>query len=200
MADGEGRVVVPGERLGHAGAVKGGAGTYTLDDFVRASVVGRARTRDGTVEVVRERAAAALPECGDTVLAKVLKLNSRYASVEIVSVGAALLKEAFPAIVRARDVRAFDIDSVQIYRSFRPGDIVRAEVISLGDSRSYFLSTARNDLGVILATSAAGHTMVPVSWQQMQCPVTKAKEYRKVAKIDAGGGADEVADAKMDAE
>ena len=70
-----------------------------------------------------------------------------------------------------------------MYKSFRIGDIVRARVISRGDKRSYYLSTDHNDLGVVLATSAAGATMVPVSWECMQCPETKAIEYRKVAKL-----------------
>jgi exosome complex RNA-binding protein Csl4 len=48
----------------------------------------------------------------------------------------------------------------------------------------YFLSTAKNELGVVFATSSAtGNPMVPVSWQQMMDPVTKAKEFRKVAKV-----------------
>ena len=45
---------------------------------------------------------------------------------------------------------------VEIYSSFRPGDLVRAQVVSLGDSRSYFLSTARNDCGVVYAKSTSG--------------------------------------------
>lgn len=69
-----------------------------------------------------------------------------------------------------------------MYRCFRPGDIVLATVISLGDSKSYFLSTVQDDLGVIVARSTTGHVMVPVSWQQMQCPHSHALEYRKVAK------------------
>lgn len=96
-----------------------------------------------------------------------------------------LLEESLAGTIRQRDVRAHEIDSVEIYRSFRPLDLVRAQVLSLGDARSYFLSTARNDLGVILATSPAGAPMVPINWEQMQCPLTGAKEYRKVAKIDA---------------
>lgn len=43
-----------------------------------------------------------------------------------------------------------------MYDCFRPGDIVRAEVLSLGDSRSYYLSTSKNHLGVVYAKSAAG--------------------------------------------
>ena len=73
---------------------------------------------------------------------------------------------------------------MEIYKSFRPGDIVRAVVISLGTSRSYYLSTAKNDLGVIFARSVAGATMVPISWEFMECPKTKTKEHRKVCKIE----------------
>jgi exosome complex component CSL4 len=47
---------------------------------------------------------------------------------------------------------------VEILSCFRPGDIVRAEVLSVGDVRSFFLTTARNDLGVIFAKSIAGET------------------------------------------
>ncbi len=65
-----------------------------------------------------------------------------------------------------------------MHECFRPGDIVRAEVLSLGDARcaalavtfpryvgtlkgpcfvhrSYFLTTAKNELGVVYAKSAA---------------------------------------------
>ena len=45
---------------------------------------------------------------------------------------------------------------LELYACFRPGDLVRAEVIGLGDARSYYLSTAKNDLGVVYAKSAAG--------------------------------------------
>lgn len=102
--------------------------------------------------------------------------------------------------LRIQDVRALEKDSVEIYKSFRPGDIVVASVISLGDSRKFLLSTAQDHLGVVLARSAAGmplgvclslfnlfctagHIMIPVSWQQMQCPNSKALEFRKVAKV-----------------
>jgi exosome complex component CSL4 len=79
-------------------------------------------------------------------------------------------------------VRATEKDRVKIYSSFRPGDIVRAEVISLGDQQSYYLSTAKNDLGVLFATSSAGELMYPVSWREMKCPRTGEVEERKTAK------------------
>ena len=38
-----------------------------------------------------------------------------------------------------------------IYKSCMPGDVLRAEVLSLGDANSYYLTTAKNELGVISA-------------------------------------------------
>jgi exosome complex RNA-binding protein Csl4 len=43
-----------------------------------------------------------------------------------------------------------------MYDCFRPGDVVRAKVLSLGDARSYYLTTADNALGVVHAKSLAG--------------------------------------------
>lgn len=54
--------------------------------------------------------------------------------------------------------------------------------ISLGDQSNYYLSTARNELGVIMAKSEAGNTMVPISWKEFKDQVTGERESRKVAK------------------
>lgn len=67
--------------------------------------------------------------------------------------------------------------------SYRPGDIIRAVVISLGDGTNYYLSTARNDLGVVFATNElSGEPMFPVDWRTMKCPITGSTEERKCAK------------------
>ncbi|KAL4190966.1 hypothetical protein AMTRI_Chr07g27250 [Amborella trichopoda] len=55
--------------------------------------------------------------------------------------------------------------------------------LSLGDARAYYLSTAKNELGVVSAQSAAGATMIPISWTEMQCPQTGQIKQRKVAKV-----------------
>lgn len=54
--------------------------------------------------------------------------------------------------------------------------------ISLGDQANYYLSTASNELGVMMATSEAGNAMVPVSWKEYRDPETGVAEARKVAK------------------
>lgn len=42
---------------------------------------------------------------------------------------------------------------------------MRAEVLSLGDARSYHLTTAQNQLGVVYARSAAGECPLPAWWR-----------------------------------
>lgn len=57
-----------------------------------------------------------------------------------------------------------------------------ARQLSLGDARSYYLSTAANELGVIWAKSEVGNVMVPISYQDMEDSITGRTERRKVAK------------------
>ena len=54
--------------------------------------------------------------------------------------------------------------------------------ISLGDQSNYYLTTGKNELGVVMAKSEAGNTMVPISWREFRDPVTGGRESRKVAK------------------
>ncbi|RDL39435.1 Uncharacterized protein BP5553_03775 [Venustampulla echinocandica] len=123
-----------------------------------------------------------LPEVGSAVLCRVSRITPRQANVSILVVGETVLDGEWQGLIRVQDVRATEKDKVKIFESFRPGDIVRATVISLGDQSNYYLSTASNNLGVIMATSEAGNTMYPVSWKEYRDPETGASEARKVAK------------------
>ena len=105
------------------------------------------------------------------------------AYLRILCVNNKVVSDTFRGTIKKEHVRGFEVDKVVMYKSFRIGDIVRARVLSRGDRRSYYLSTDRNDLGVVLATSSTGTVMIPVSWEMMQDPETKAVEYRKVAKL-----------------
>ncbi|KAL9436561.1 hypothetical protein AB3S75_022584 [Citrus x aurantiifolia] len=187
-------LVTPGEVLGKATEVTAGKGAYVAkhNGLVYASLTGLLRTlspppdspdQRATVEVTGHKAHGPVPEPGSVVIARVTKVMTRMASADIMCVGAKSVREKFSGIIRQQDVRATEIDKVDMHLSFRPGDIVRASVLSLGDARAYFLSTAKNDLGVVSAESTAGGTMVPISWTEMQCPLTGQIEQRKVAKV-----------------
>lgn len=144
--------------------------------------------------------AEVIPEVNSTVLCRVTRITPRQASVAILVVGDTVLDGEWQGLIRVQDVRATEKDKVKIFESFRPGDIVRAVVvsivsltaladstddilqISLGDQSNYYLSTASNNLGVIMATSEAGNAMYPVSWKEYRDPETGVSESRKVAK------------------
>ena len=124
-----------------------------------------------------------LPAVGDVVTCRVLRINPRLASVEILCVGDDALPDPCSGLIRREDVRPIDASApVEVYRSFRPGDIVLARVLSLGDARAYYLSTSEVALGVVLARSSEGAVLRPVSHCLMECPKTKNREPRKVAK------------------
>ena len=96
---------------------------------------------------------------------------------------------SFPeGAIRLEDVRTLSttekaVSSFSLEQAFQPGDLVVSRVISMGDSRRYFLSTAETELGVVRAKShTTGAVMIPISWKEMECPDTGQKEPRKVAK------------------
>ena len=61
----------------------------------------------------------------------------RQAIVTIQQVGDTVLQTEWQGVIRVQDVRATEKDKVKMYESFKPGDIVRAQVVS-SDSRFYF--------------------------------------------------------------
>lgn len=162
----------------HASAV----GTYSDSDGVtRAALLG---VWDGTCVRKRARAAIVVPAVGDVVVGRVVRITPRMAEVEVVCIaGGGLLRDSCTGTIRKEDVRTHDVDSVELHSSFRPGDVIKARVISLGDARALHLSTARMDLGVILAKGIAGVNMAPVSYREMVCPKTGTRERRKVARL-----------------
>eukprot|EP00727_Mastigamoeba_balamuthi_P013966 m51a1_g9192 hypothetical protein (205) ;mRNA; f:83122-83736 len=186
MAAAVGEWVVPGMRLGSASDYEPGQGSYVRGAHLYASVVGVAEQRPGSarpsLHVVAPRPAPVHPAIGSRATARVTRITARHAAAEILCVGGAPVREAFSGIIRAQDVRAADIDSVCVGACFRPGDVVEAEVISLGDARSLYLSTAREELGVVYARSAAGAPMTAAGTDRMLCPLTRSYEQRKVAK------------------
>ena len=55
--------------------------------------------------------------------------------VHIVCVRDVVLSEPFRGQIRKEDVRATEKDKVEMYRCFRPGDIVLAKLLSFGEAR-----------------------------------------------------------------
>ncbi|KAF2723666.1 hypothetical protein K431DRAFT_282763 [Polychaeton citri CBS 116435] len=204
-------ISLPGQHLGTTETSNVGAGTHIQSGHIYSSLAGAltsstATTKSGngkkpttkqrpSVSVTRPSGAQLLPEVGTVVVGRITRTGPRQANLSILALGGNgehVISPAasssggdgggFPAIIRQQDIRATEIDKVKVGESFRVGDVVRAVVISLGDEKAYYCSTARNELGVVLAVSEWGNQMFPASWREFVDPATGLGESRKVAK------------------
>mmetsp|Transcript_11914 Transcript_11914/g.18415 ORF Transcript_11914/g.18415 Transcript_11914/m.18415 type:complete len:235 (+) Transcript_11914:272-976(+) len=88
-------------------------------------------------------------------------------------------------VIRKEDVRSQKSteETLSMENCFRPGDIVLCRILALGDTRKFLCTTGETELGVLQAlSSVSGAPMNPISWNEMQCPLSLAKESRKCAK------------------
>ncbi|KAF3311241.1 exosome 3'-_5 exonuclease subunit ski4 (Csl4) [Orbilia oligospora] len=201
-------LVVPGQPLGPVSAYIPGQGVHIFNGQIIASLVGQVVTNPQTTTTTststststptavpptisvqkpvlttdEETNATLLPEVSSTVLCRITRINPRQATASIFIVNNHICGDEFQGVIRVQDVRLTEVDKVKIFNSFRPGDIVRAKVISLGDQSNYYLSTASNELGVIMADSEMGDPMYPINWKEMKSTRTGVVEERKVAK------------------
>ncbi|BGP24001.1 hypothetical protein JCM10295v2_002902 [Rhodotorula toruloides] len=178
-------LVIPGQPLSTqttGATLAAGPGTWTRGGQVYAALVGVLSREGGDMSVKGKDETQAIPEPNAIVIGTVSRITRQAATLSLLTVDGRPCRPDFTGIIRSQDVRQTAKDSVKIWSCFRPGDVVRAKVISLGDSRSYFLSTAANSLGVLFAVSTStGEALEAVSWEEMRDPSTREVESRKVA-------------------
>lgn len=214
-----------------------GSGTEETDRGICAMILGKlvAEEEEGTkppkwrVDIINEfrnpyaqvpapatgnskRSTSQLPQVGDVVYARVLRLGQQQVNLEITAVEnkgittkdngvgqfascvgsvhpstgtgdkSSELGEGFGAVIRIQDIRASERDKIKLIEQFSPGDMVRASVLSVGDESRYYLSTVRNDLGVVFAKDPVSHNqLVPLDWQTMVDPASGTTYARKCA-------------------
>lgn len=90
------------------------------------------RGAGGSVAGGAKKQREVLPQVGNTVLCRVTRITPRQAVVAILVCGETVLGAEWQGVIRVQDVRATEKDRVKVYESFRPGDIVRASVVSGG--------------------------------------------------------------------
>lgn len=94
-----------------------------------------------------------------------------------------VLQQPCRGLIRTEDVYPPDVDvQVEMHKCFHPGDVVRAQILSLGDARQYYLSTAQVELGVSWTRGEGGEVMLPVSWNEVRGAASDRTEERKCAR------------------
>jgi len=198
-----GSVTTPGEALyqnpdptaatSSAPVMTAGTGCYlSSTNTIHSSLVGTVSTvssPDGSSTTINvtsakhEHTLSQIIEVGHIILGRVTRLTDRQATVLILKSNNSPLTTPNSGVIRTEDVTSLTTDSIDVTLAYRLGDVLLARVISLGDSRQFFLSTAEDELGVVDANCMeSGRAMVPCSYKEMMCPVTKVKETRKVAR------------------
>lgn len=145
-------LAIPGRVLGPVSKYAPGAGTHIFEGNVVSSLMGNvtvippakapgpakrlnkltapAFDELSTITVARHgRKREILPDVNNIVLARVVRLMPKQAIVVIQQVGDTVLQTEWQGVIRVQDVRATEKDKVKISESFKPGDIVRAQVV-----------------------------------------------------------------------
>lgn len=174
----ESLVCFPGERICSANEnTIASEGTYERLGYIHASLAGKLEVKNEEkvnifcfnfenftlfqfllfqniiVKVMSPGQKTLLPAQGDIVTAKVEIVNQRMAKCSIFCIGDVLLSRSLRGILRKEDVRATNVDNVEMYKCYRPGDIILAKILPQIELHTYSLTTAENELGVVSASA-----------------------------------------------
>jgi len=175
-----GHLVVPGERLGVIEEFIPDSGTYVKDGVIYSKVVGRA-----LLDLLNKRVSVyplvngeLIPKVSNTVVGQIGNAQSDNVLVKIFKIENKRLSGEFSGILHISDVSDRYIDSMNDV--CKPGDIVRAKVIS-GKNRIFHLSTNDKNLGIVYAfCSRCGNLLEPQRYE-LHCPKCGNTENRKIA-------------------
>jgi len=175
-----GHLVVPGERLGVIEEFIPDSGTYVKDGVIYSKVVGRA-----LLDLLNKRVSVyplvngeLIPKVSNTVVGQIGNAQSNNVLVKIFKIENKRLSGEFSGILHISDVSDRYIDSMNDV--CKPGDIVRAKVIS-GKNRIFHLSTNDKNLGIVYAfCSRCGNLLEPQRYE-LHCPKCGNTENRKIA-------------------
>ena len=175
-----GNVVLPGERLGVIEEYLPDSGTYVKDGVIYSKIVGRA-----LMDLLHKRVSVyplikgvVVPKVSGTVVGQVGNSQSDNVLVRIFKIGTKMLTGVFTGILHISDVQERYVDSMN--EVCKPGDIVRAKVIS-EKNQIYHLSTNDKGLGVVYAFCSSCGNLLESKRYEMQCVKCGNIEKRKTA-------------------
>jgi exosome complex component CSL4 len=175
-----GHLVMPGERLGVIEEFIPDLGTYVKDGVIYSKIVGRKLVdlQNRRVSVYPVIEAAVVPKVGTVVIGQIGNAQSDNVLVRIFRIGKKKLTGNFGGILHVSDVSDRYID--QISDAVKPGDIVRARVIS-EKNKVFHLSTNDKNLGIIYAFCSRDGTLLNQDRYDLKCPKCGNVERRKTA-------------------
>jgi len=175
-----GHLVVPGERLGVIEEFVPDSGTYVKDGVIYSKIVGRKLVdlQSRRVSVYPAAEGAVVPKVSGVVLGQVGNAQSDNVLVKIFKVGNKKISGEFGGILHISDVSDRYVTSMNDV--CKPGDIVRAKVIS-EKNRVFHLTTNDKNLGIIDAFCSRCGSLLEPDRYELRCPKCGNIEKRKLA-------------------
>jgi exosome complex component CSL4 len=175
-----GILVLPGERLGVIEEYIPDSGTYVKDGVIYSKIIGRALMDllNKKVSVYPVMGGVAAPKVGSIIIGQIGNAQSDNVLVKIFKLDNKQLSGAFGGILHISDVADRYVDSMNDV--CKPGDIVRAKVIST-KNQVYHLSTSDRNLGILYAFCSRCGNLLDLQKYEMHCPKCGNVESRKTA-------------------
>jgi exosome complex component CSL4 len=175
-----GHLVMPGERLGVIEEFIPDAGTYVKDGVIYSKIVGRSLVdlQNRRVSVYPVANTAAVPKLGTVIIGQIGNAQSDNVLVKIFRIGKKTLTGNFGGILHVSDVSDRYVDLMSDV--CKPGDIVRAKVIS-EKNQIFHLSTNDKNLGILYAFCSRDGTLLEQSRYDLKCPKCGNVERRKTS-------------------
>ena len=140
---------IPGNKLCLETDYKAGIGCYEQDGIIYSSILGFAfgDSNERTMNVIRRKPSTdnttidqenikqllkmtnVIPQVGSIIAGRITRINSKQASVDIIICGDHPLPRVSKGLLRSVDVRTTDKDRCKIQDWFRPGDLIRAQIV-----------------------------------------------------------------------
>ncbi|MEJ2242380.1 MAG: exosome complex RNA-binding protein Csl4 [Candidatus Bathyarchaeota archaeon] len=175
-----GLFVVPGTQLGVIEEFTPGSGTYVEDGTIHSQVTGCTLLDmlNRQVSVYPLVPNANIPRVGDIVTGLVLDVRSKNAILRIFKVGDKMLSGFFTGLLHISGVSHGYVDNM--FNVCKVGDIMTAKVIST-KNRSFFLSTADKDLGVLQSLCSICGSLLEPKNRGLSCSNCGNFEGRKLS-------------------
>jgi len=175
-----GHLVVPGERLGVIEEFIPDSGTYEKNGVIYSKIVGRSLLdlQNRRVSVYPVVDGVVIPKVGTVVIGQIGNAQSDNVLVKIFRIGKKKLSGNFGGILHVSDVSDRYVD--QISDVVKPGDIVRAKVIS-DKNQVFHLSMNDKGLGVVYGFCSRCGTLLEQHGYDLKCPKDGNVETRKLA-------------------
>jgi exosome complex component CSL4 len=175
-----GHLVLPGERLGVIEEFIPDSGTYVKDGVIYSKIVGRALLDllNKRVSVYPLTNGAVVPKVATTVVGQIGNAQSDNVLVRIFKIGQKKISGNFGGILHISDVSDRYVNSMNDV--CKPGDIVRAKVIS-EKNRIYHLSTNDKGLGILYAFCSRCGSLLEPQRYDLHCPKCGNIEKRKMS-------------------